>query len=425
MAAGEGICIRMRALVYQIRPVGWLTCKCLRHVWGGCLTSAMNGLALSDVPEPALPAGDWVRVRTRLGGICGSDTSLLDQKMPHDSILQAYSSMPMLLGHENVGVVEEAGPQVDPSWVGRRVCVEPTLCCEVRGLEPPCPRCRAGEYGACECFGEDGTGRAKLPPGTSIGYNSRTGGSFGETFVAHVSRLVPVPPGLSDEQAVLTDPLACGLHAVLRADLSSAERVLVYGTGMLGLSVIAALRATGYTGWIDAVDRAGYLDRLARSAGASGFLILPRRPRQRYEQIAELTKGTVQKARFGGYMLSGGYDAVFECVGSVPSLGECLKWTRARGQVVLVATGHGRGADLTAVWFRELTVLGAYGRQEETFEGRRVGTYELVHELMRSGRLAVTKLLTHTFPLEDYKTAFHVAMAKARHRAVKVAFDFR
>jgi len=364
-------------------------------------------------------------VRTLLGGICGTDLAILAQKQPPDSILQAFSSMPMGLGHENVAVVEEVGPGVDASWRGRRVCVEPTLCCEARGIDPPCDRCRAGEFGACERFADDGGGAAGLPPGTSIGYNRATGGSFGEYFVAHRSQLVPVPEGLSDELAALTDPVACALHAVLRADVAAARQVLVYGAGVLGLAAIACLRAAGCSGRIDALDCQAYLEAPARSMGADEFLRLPRGRAERFAEVARRTGATVQRARFGRYMLSGGYDVVFDCVGSPQSIDEALKWARARGQVVLVGTGHGGGVDLTPIWFRELDVRGAYGRQSERWAGRRVGTYALVHEMMGEGKLDVACLLTHTFRLREYKRAFDVALHKGRHGAIKVAFDFR
>lgn len=429
----------MLAITYNIKPLGWLACKAIKHVWRPCLYSAVNGLALRQVQAPPLPGDDWVRVRTLLGGLCGTDLSLVAQKQPPNSILQAFSSMPMILGHENVAVVAEVGPAVDKSWLGRRVCVEPTLGCTARGIVPPCGRCAAGEFGACENFGADGLGKYKLPPGTSIGYNRVTGGSFGENFVAHLSQLVPVPDGISDEQAILTDPLACSLHAVLRANLAPAQggtqaedkaqtpakTVLVYGAGVLGLGVIACLRAVGYRGRIDALDYARHLETLARSFGADNFIRLPRDPRGRFETIAHLTGGAVQRVRFNNYMLSGGYDTVFECVGSVGSITESLKWTRARGQMVMVGTGSGRGVDLTPVWFRELNVLGTYGRQIERFAGREIGTYQLVHELMAAGKLDVRAMLTHTLPLAQWRRAFEIGLAKGRHKAVKVAFDFR
>jgi threonine dehydrogenase-like Zn-dependent dehydrogenase len=415
----------MQALFYQVNPVGWATCKWLRYLWSGCLLSKLNGISLREVEIPKLPGRDWVRVRTILGGICGSDVRILGQGQPANSILQAFSSMPMILGHENVGLVVKVGPDVDASWKRRRVCVEPTLCCEVRGIDPPCQRCREGQFGMCENFAASGKGNADLPPGTSIGYNSRTGGSFGEYFVAHQSQLVPVPDELSDEQAALTDPVACSLHAVLRVDLSKVQRVLVYGTGVLGLGVIAALRAVGYEGQIDALDRYESLERVAAAMGANAFLRLPASRKERFEMVAERTGASLQRARFGNYMLSGGYDVVFDCVGSPDSINETLKWTRARGQVALIGTGHGGRVDLTPIWFREVTVIGAYGRQFERHNGRRIETYKLVYELMLAGKLQLADLLTHRFPLREYRKAIDVGMHKAKHAAIKVAFDFR
>lgn len=417
--------IGMQAVFYGVNPVGWATCKWLRYFWGGCLLSRLNGLRLRDVAEPALPGDDWVRVRLLMAGICGTDVSLLQQKQPPDSLLQAYSSLPSIFGHENLGVVESVGPAVDDSWVGRRVNVEPTLSCRVRGIDPPCRRCRAGEFGACENFAADGDGQVALPPGTSIGFNRLTGGAYAEKLIAHVSQLVPVPDDLPDELAILTDPVACALHAVLRADLAGAEQVLVYGTGMLGLAAIASMRALGYAGRIDGLDLHEYLAEHALALGADECIRLPAGKPARFRQIAQRTGATVQRARFGNYTLSGGYDVVLDCVGSTRSLDESFRWTRSRGQVVLLATGHGRGTDLTPVWFTELTVLGAYGRQIERFDERAIETYPLVHELMAAGKLDVRRLLTHRFRLGEYRRAFAVAMGKSPHRAVKVAFDFR
>jgi len=415
----------MKALVYQVNPLGYVTCKWLRYLWPGCLTTGLNGLSLRNVDPPALPADNWVRVRTLLGGICGSDVAIIGQKQPIDSILQAYSTQPMMLGHENIGVVTKVGPAVGAEWLGRRVCVEPTLNCIVRGIDPPCPRCQAGEFGACENFGDEATGTAHLPPAVSIGYNDRTGGAFGEVFVAHESQLVPVPDGLSDAEAILTDPLACSLHAVLRTDLTDAERVLVYGAGMIGLGVIAALRAMDFAGRIDVVGRSEYLDQWVRRLGGDDYLRLPRARKARSAVIAERTGAPLLVSRFDNPMLSGGYDVVYECVGSPQALTECLKWTRARGQVAMVATGTGRDVDMSPIWFRELTVIGAYGRQIERLDGRAIGTYQLVHELMAAGKLNAEGMLTHTFAPGEYRNAFRIAMHKSAHKAIKVALDFR
>jgi len=263
-----------------------------------------------------------------------------------------------------------------------------------------------------------------MPPGTSIGYNRMTGGTFGESFCAHKSQLITVPDVVSDELAALTDPLACSLHAVLATDLSCDRRVLVYGAGVLGLGVVAALRAVGFEGRIDALDRAEYLGDLARKFGADEFITLPPAKADRFNTMANRTGASVQRARFGNYILSGGYDVIFDCVGSAMSMNESLKWTRSRGQVIMVGTAH-HGVDLTPLWFKELTVRGVYGRQIEKFDGREISTYELVHEFMVAGKLDVAEMLTHKFPLDQYKQALWTGIRKSQHGSVKVAFDFR
>lgn len=414
----------MRALVFQVNPVGWITCQWLRHLRPMCVLGPAGGLRLRELPPPPLPGPDWVRCRTRLGGICGTDLAIIALRQPADSILQCFTTLPAVFGHENVAVVEEVGPEVDPKWIGRRVTVEPTLCCRVRGIEPECPSCAAGQYGACQNFSAAGAGRSKLPPGTSIGYCGAVGGAWGEEFVAHSWQLVEPPAAMPDRLAVLTDPLACSLHAVLRADLTLAGRVLVVGAGILGLGVVWALRARGWTGQLDVVVRHAHQAALAEKLGATQALVLPRDRRQRFAMLAERSGARVTRARFGNLMLSGGYDIVFDCVGSPPSLEESFKFARSRGQVVLVGTGHGRGADLTPLWFTELTVMGAYGRGLETDGRRRLHTYALAHELMLAHGAHLAGLLTHTFPLSEYRQALATAMNKSGTGAVKVAFEF-
>ncbi|MCE5327140.1 MAG: alcohol dehydrogenase catalytic domain-containing protein [Planctomycetaceae bacterium] len=412
--------------MYDIKPVGWAACWVLRKVWRRCQLTSLNGLSLRDVSPPPLPTDQWVRVSTRLAGICGTDCAILAQKQVPNSILQAFSSMPFVLGHENVAVVEEVGGGVSKDWIGKRVCVEPSLSCPVRGIDPPCSACAAGNYGACENFGADGAGDSRLPPGTSLGYNRATGGAFADSFIAHASQLVAVPDSLTDEQAVLTDPLACSLHAVLRSEqLGGAKHVLVYGAGMLGLGVISALRAMNYSGEIHALVRRPSQARMAAAMGASRCLQLPDDRRGRYEAVAAVTGADIHRVRFGNYTLTGGYDVVFECVTGRQSLTESLRWTRSRGEVIYVGTGRGAGADLTALWFRELSVRGAYGRQIERVGSRQIATYNLVHELMGRGELKTEGLLTHTFGLDDYRRALAVAMHFGGGRAIRVAFDFR
>jgi L-iditol 2-dehydrogenase len=415
----------VKAIVYQTNPAGWALCKLLGRLVPSLLTGPANGVALRQVNPPELPGKDWVRLRTRLGGICGSDVAIVAQKLPPDSVLQGFAAQPFVPGHEAVAEVVEVGREVDPGLIGRRVVVEPTLGCVVRGTEPACPRCQAGEFGVCENFSGAMGGSANIPAGTSIGYGGGTGGSWAEQFVAHQSQLIPLDDSISDAQGVVVDPLACSLHGVLRAKLDGVQRVLVYGAGLLGIGTVRCLRAMGYAGQIDVLARGQAARDRAAESGAEDVFELPASPLARGRDIARRTGATLQEVRFGNYMISGGYDLIFDCIGSARSVNECLKWTRSRGQVVMVGTLQKGAIDLTPLWFRELTVLGAYGRCKEDYQGRRVSTSALVVELIGQGQLRADDLLTHTFGLDQYRDALKMALHKSRHGAIKIAFDFR
>src|SRR5437016_8941174 len=111
-------------------------------------TSALSMLKLGDVPEPELPAADWVRVMPNVSGICGSDLAAIGG---HVSLyLDPLTSYPFVPGHEVVGALDD----------GTRVVVEPALRCIVRGVDPPCPRCPEGPPGLC-CHVTEGPTEAR------------------------------------------------------------------------------------------------------------------------------------------------------------------------------------------------------------------------------------------------------------------------
>jgi L-iditol 2-dehydrogenase len=334
----------------------------------------------------------------------------------------AYSSMPMIPGHENVAEVVEAADAAGQAWLGKRVCVDPTLGCAARGIEPACPRCLAGEVGSCENFDGGKGGRYGLPAGSCIGYNSRTGGSWGEYFAAPVSGLIEVPAALDDRAAVLTDPLAVGLHGVLRAPWQTARRACVIGGGILGLAVTAALRAVGFDKPIDVIARHAFQRTLAERLGAEWTS--DESALRELTPLAQRTGGRVIRPRLGARALADGYDLVFDCAGSPGSLTTVLRLAAGRGCVVLVGTSRAGHVDPTPIWFRELAVLGGSGRQLEQWQGRHVHTYTLAHELMLARKLPGHELLTHIFPLSRYGEAFEAATGKAGTGCVKAAFEF-
>jgi L-iditol 2-dehydrogenase len=412
----------LKAIQLDIRPVRWPICKALGLITPRVYWSRLSGLRLRDVGKPPLPSKDWVRVRPLLGGVCGTDIAAILQQNHPASILRCFTQFPVGLGHEGVGIIEEIGEAVVGWEPGRRVCVEPMLSCVPRQIVPPCARCQAGQISLCENLTE-----GALPRGMMIGANHFTGGTWGQAYVAHQSQLFAVPDQIDDEVAVLIDPIACALHAVLRHRPAPGQDALVLGGGIIGLGVVAAIGILAPQARVTAIVRHGYQEDLARRFGATGIIRSRRGERKadRYQRVAEFIGGRRYDAMFGNQALVGGFDVVYDCIGSGESLTDAMKFTRGRGTVVECATSTITVVDTTPLWLAELTVVGCYGRCIEEFEGRRMHTYELTLELLRDGRLRLDGLLTHRFRLEDYRRALWTIVNRGSSALVRAAFDHR
>ena len=360
-----------------------------------------------EVAEPVLPNGRWVRVRTRLGGICGSDLAVIALKASPST--SPFSSFPFVLGHENVGEVIEVGREVKAVRPGDRVVANPLLCCEPRGIEPPCAACTDGHHPRCAHF-TDGA----LAPGMLIGTTRGTGGSWGEQFVAHESRLLRVPDIMSDEEAVLIEPFACSVHAV-RANLPAAgARVLVIGAGSIGLLTTAALAALARHDFQMAqAERLG----AAHVVSAHGDYIA---------SVAEAAQVRLLSPLIGRPVgTGGGFDYTFVCVGGTRAMEDAFRFTCPGGTIVLLgnATTMNR-LDWTPLWLKELTVRGSVCYGMHAHGGAGQDAFADAAALIESGRAPVGPLLSATFPLAEYRRAIDAAMNKNRARSVKVAFRF-
>ena len=408
----------MRAITFHISTPKWFLCKALGRVKRSVYWGRASTLRLQDIPEQPLPGDDWVRVRPRLGGICGSDVGMVMLKNPPDSFGAALVIEPVVLGHENVGTVVERGPAATAVAEGLRVNVDPVIACAARGLDP-CPSCRAGQFCACwnQAEGEGGLG-------FSVGHSGTVGGSWSDSFVAHVSQLVPVPEALSDEQAVLVDPLSAAVHAVLRRPPTDADQdVLVYGCGIIGLGAIAFLRAMGFKGRLLAVARYAFQKSLALHLGADeAWDRADLAERDYFTRLAHMYTLRVVRGKFGRPILFGGVDLVYDAIGGRASVEDSLRLVRPQGTVMIVGMGHPRWVDWDPIPHKQLTVLGSHGRGIEQWRGHRRHTYQVIHDLMAEGVFPADKLLTHVFPLEDYRTAMDVLTTKSRHAAVHGAF---
>ena len=401
----------MQALIYRRSIPRYLLAKALNRVWPHRFFSRLVPLRLQEITF-AYPDPSWVVMRTRLCGICGSDLNLL--KGAESLLLEPYVSLPAVLGHEVVA--EVAAAPAGSTWrPGDRVVVEPLLPCEVRGL-PPCRFCAQGRYNLCENFT-----RGELAPGASLGFNQSAGGGMAELLAAHPSRLVRLPDHVPDEAAVLTDSLATALQPILEHFPEDTHTVVVYGAGIIGQHLVRLLRVLGFGGRLVVVARYPFQGELARAGGADLVLLKPQR-----KELGEALGASFLPTTLGGGNLEGGADLFFDCVGSRASLQEGLLALRSRGTYVLLGTTAGLGrVDFSSLWFRELRLTGSFVYALSRHQGRQVRTYQLAVDLLGQGDYPLKGLLSHTFPLQDYRQAFAVAFDKKLHQTVKVALDLR
>ena len=351
------------------------------------LGARFGPISLADIDEPDLPAPEWVHVRPRLSGICGSDLATIDG---HSSrYFEPIVSFPFVPGHEVVGELDD----------GQRVALMATLPCAARGIDPQCAACANGRTNLCER-----TSFGHLEAGLQTGFCEDTGGGWGIRLVAHPSQLVPVADDLTDEAAVLIEPTACALHAVASAGFSPSAAVI--GSGTLGLLTIAALRHSGGAEDVLATAKYAHQRDFARDLGANDVVEPDELERAVRRRVGSLLAGT---------QLTSGMRTVYDCVGSSESLAQALRIVAPGGTVVAVGMPGITTLDLTPLWHREITMRGSYAYTRADFDAA-------------AGLVAeqdLGRLVSATYPLDRYRDAIEHAANAGSRGAVKIAFDLR
>ncbi len=377
--------------------------------------SRLSCLQYLEQLEPKLPNENWVKVRVKYGGICGSDLNLI---FLNDSpATSPFVSFPFTIGHEIVGIIDEVGSEVTHLYSGDRVAIDPILSCASRGIAPPCTACLKGQFSLCAHKTE-----GDLSPGLLIGACRDTGGGWSSYIVAHKSQAFKLPAEVDDLNGVMVEPFSCALHSVLRNPPNKDDTVLVIGGGVIGTCVIAAIRALEIPCKIVVLVKHEFQAVLAYNYGADDIILL-RKPTY-VDDLTKSLKGKVLMPLFGPEVIQGGADIVFECVGKKQSINDALRFSKNGGKVILLGlAGIMDGIDWTTVWLNELEVRGSFAYSTEQFQGKRVPTFDIAIELMRDGKVDLSPMVTHRFPLEDYRNAIGTASNKKNRAAIKVVFE--
>ncbi len=387
-----------------------LVVKALRPVWRNVAFSAISPSKFAEIPEPALPGSRWVRVRNRLCGICASDVSLLFVEADPDvSPVALPGYQRIYLGHETVGEVVEIGSAVTRVKLGDRVVMDTRFqgaTCLSQEIAPICDHCAAQNFTRCE--------------NASAGIGPRgVGGGFSDSYTAHETEIYAVPESLSADQAMMVEPLSTGMHAALKRTPKKGQRALVVGSGIVGLSVLQCVRAVAPECHLSAVARHPHQAEAAKRLGADEVI----RGEDVYLATERITGAKLYTGLFGNRTLLGGFDVVYDSIGSARTLQDSLRWTRAGGSVVMVGFELERQKlDLNPIWHQEIDLTGIYAHGGEDWHGGRTRTYDVVIEQLGRNALTVEGLVTHRFPLACWREAIETTLDK-HTGAIKVAFD--
>ena len=398
----------MKALRFKRNLPRYAAAKIAGNIKPGSGAS-FGPIDLIQEESPEAPGEEWVRVRPRLSGICGSDLATVDGKSAR--YFEPLVSFPFTPGHEVVGNLDDDS----------RVVLEPVLSCTSRNISPTCNPCSQGKIGNCEnvTLGE-------ISPGIQTGSCHDTGGGWATEFYAHPSQLHSVPDEFSDEAAVMVEPTACGVHAALAAELPNEGVVVILGSGTLGQVTISALRHLTNPKTIISTARYPEQKRLAAELG-SDIVVSPDEIHRAVRRACgtRAITNVPEKSPDGRVdRLTGGADVVIDCVGTSKSISDALSITKPKGKIVLVGMPSVIEVELTPLWHRELQLIGAYTYgTEKLTSGDVVNTFDLAFELVKNAKLE--KLVSACYSLNNYQEALkHAANAGARG-SFKIVFDLR
>lgn len=414
----------MKAVTFNVTIPSYLVGKSLGRLTESAVFGGLSGVRYGDVPEPGLPGDDWVRLEVLKAGICGSDIGNLTLRS--SPAMEPFGSFPAVLGHEVLAKVIEVGLAVRRVEVGQRVAVEPSVSCVMRGYSglSQCSSCAAGLHATCARAGEEGEtiiGGKPIGRGLTVGYHGDLPGGWGERMIAHEDQLFAVDDAMSDRTAVLIEPLAVGLHAALRSRPFGDGPALVIGSGPIALGLIWALRVAGYEGELVAQIKRGHEAKIARRIGASSVVSPGDEARDALiDTGAQAYMPIVGDEVYAG----GGFPLIFDCVGSAQTVKQSLRYAAPRARLVLLGcAAEIPKLDLTFVWARELEIKGFVCYGDEEWRGASAHTFQITHDMLLETGAPVQDMVTHVFPLGQYRDALSTASNRRKTGSIKVLLD--
>jgi L-idonate 5-dehydrogenase len=347
-----------------------LTCTSSRRtrvleVMLAAICHGKRDLRIEPIEDRTL-ASDEVRVAVAYGGICGSDLHYFHRGAVGDFAIRE----PMALGHEISGVVVELGTKVSGIPVGTKAALDPSRPCLT------CSYCRGGRSNLCTNMFFLG----------SAGRFPHVQGGFAQHLVLRQDQIVPVPADTDLLKLSVAEPLSVGLHAVGRAGPLLGKRVIVSGSGPIGLLTARSAKLAGAAEVVCTDVQDAPLAVALTQMGATRVINVASSP----EALAE-------------FEVEGGYfDVAFEASGAPAALTSLFRIIRRGGRIVQVGMLPAGAAPIpvNVLQSREIELVGAFRAHDE---------FRLAVNLIVSGAIDVSPILSGTYPLSQAATALELA----------------
>jgi len=311
-------------------------------------------------------------VRVTAASICGSDLHMYMGHKGYD-----WVGYPIIMGHEMVGKVVQAGPGAQ-GMVGERVIINPYIPCG------SCVNCLAGEENICQW----GPPTLTAPP-PSLQFGFRKDGGMAEYIAVPMDNALPLGNEIPDQVGAILESMAVCVHAVSKAGDVKNKDVVVFGPGPIGFGIAAVCNGLG----ANKVVVAGLPDDEKRL------------------EIMEKINAVPVKVESGDYSRLAGKlrdkpaDLVFDCSGHPSVAEQAIHLLKKGGKVILVGISTGKFSLPVDCMVRgEIGIKGTYGTSKASF----------LQAISYAGRpeFPFSLIVTDSFALDDARDAFELARAK-------------
>ena len=312
----------------------------------------MDGLGIMDIPKP-VPKKNELLIKIMATGICGTDLHIMEDGYPH--------SVPVALGHEFTGVVEEAGEETSGFEVGDQVIVNNIIGCG------HCHYCKKGDFIHC-------------PDKRNLG--NKADGGFAEYVKVAEGKAVRLPDHVSFNEGCLSEPVACCMHSMDQMNIRYGDDVLVMGAGPMGMILAMLASHSNANHVVVCASSAAKLEKV-KALGIETVLM----DRGDYSKH--------EKELLSRYPL--GFDCLFDATGAEELVYSTPRLMKMGGRIL--GYGYYRGERPTLrfpfseFWDRELTYYSSLSQVGDF--GRAVGA-------IAAGKVNAKALISGEYDLDHY-----------------------